>query len=492
MSGPTRIERALAEQLARRGAEATPPPDAWARFSAARARTNGQARGVAADAIEDDAPIELRGPEGNGPMNRTWWIAGLAAAAAVLVVLGIVVTSDDDSPVETADDSTAQTVEEPPTSADEPVQGSSDEALAVAVAESYFDAFAAGDVEAIMALLDADVVFTNKFGSQTRDEFEVFTTWQIASEAEFVGQACSANEAADSIEVVCTYAEDSAPGRAVGAPPVENTTIMVVVAGAITSFANDFGPPDYLSVNIPFKEWVAVNHPGDEELADCCGGDTIESAQSNGELRARYAPEWAAYLEANDCTYYLVCLSGPAGEAIGVAGAYFDAYEAGDVDGIMALFAPGAEIASLPVAATRDEFEVLITWDVAQGATNLFRTCSASESTGSVEVTCVYRDLQSVAQAVGAPPVENTMTLVVINGAITSYVNIFGQPDYNTVNTPFDAWMAENHPEDAEAAACCGGDTVVEAASNGALRASYSEEWAAYLEAKGCTYDTGC
>ena len=65
-------------------------------------------------------------------------------------------------------------------------------------------------------------------------------------------------------------------------------------------------------------------------------------------------------------------------------------------------------------------------------------------------------------------------------------------PDYTVVDDPFNAWMEEHHPDDAEVVECCGWPSLDEARQTGALRARYGEEWAAYLEAKGCTFDEGC
>ena len=82
--------------------------------------------------------------------------------------------------------------------------------------------------------------------------------------------------------------------------------------------------------------------------------------------------------------------------------------------------------------------------------------------------------------------------LVVHDGAITDLTRTVIPPDYTVVDNPFDTWMQEHHSDDDEVVACCDWPSLDEARQTGALRARYGEEWAAYLEAKGCTFDEGC
>ena len=75
---------------------------------------------------------------------------------------------------------------------------------------------------------------------------------------------------------------------------------------------------------------------------------------------------------------------------------------------------------------------------------------------------------------------------------ISEFRDRFGPPDHNVTERPFTTWMEENHPQDAEAAGCCEGDTVEQSIARGELRAQYAAEWAAYLETNDCTFDEGC
>jgi hypothetical protein len=53
--------------------------------------------------------------------------------------------------------------------------------------------------------------------------------------------------------------------------------------------------------------------------------------------------------------------------------------------------------------------------------------------------------------------------------------------DYADIGEPFNAWVLENFPEDADVAGCCAGETIEESVTRGELRAGYAEEWAIYL-----------
>jgi hypothetical protein len=69
----------------------------------------------------------------------------------------------------------------------------------------------------------------------------------------------------------------------------------------------DYDGRGYMAVNAPFSRWIIETHPEALVATNCCGGTTPEHSQLNGEMLARYADEWAAYLQANGCTYESDC-----------------------------------------------------------------------------------------------------------------------------------------------------------------------------------------
>ena len=184
-----------------------------------------------------------------------------------------------------------------------------------------------------------------------------------------------------------------------------------------------------------------------------------------------------------------------ADEALAVGDAYFAALDATDVDAARGLFASDATvIGSLNLEVFFEEWELIGAWDQAQRAVRTVEGCVADQPDGApITVTCEWTDHQYIAQAVGAPPVAWTTTIRFDeDGRISAFSEDFGQPDYSTVNGPFNIWMRASHPEDATKVDCCGGDTVEESITRGTLRAAYADEWVAYLDANGCTYTEGC
>ncbi len=180
-------------------------------------------------------------------------------------------------------------------------------------------------------------------------------------------------------------------------------------------------------------------------------------------------------------------------EAFAVSDAYFAAYEAGDVEAMMALFTPDATYSGGIGPSTREERRQLLAYKVAEGTAFTARECSVfAESATDVTLTCRYGQHEYLAQAVNGPVVPHTMTMVVTPAGVTRLADIFGDPSFNTVYTPFAAWMAVHHPEDAAAVEFGNWSSIEEAGETGLLVAEYADEWASYLEENGCTFEESC
>jgi hypothetical protein len=202
-----------------------------------------------------------------------------------------------------------------------------------------------------------------------------------------------------------------------------------------------------------------------------CGGDDDGAPESPAA-----GPEAAVSADSEPLTE---------GDALGIVEAYYAAVEVGDADAIAAVF----------VENVGDEFDVgelvrLWVWNAGQGTILVDRACTASNAeAGTVVVVCEYgihQYLQRVADA-PATPITETITLTAMG--IQQADMSFGDPGF-PANDGFNSWMSANHPQDAEAADCCGGDgSIDEARSDGELRRRYADLWAAYLEETDCTYD---
>jgi ketosteroid isomerase-like protein len=181
-------------------------------------------------------------------------------------------------------------------------------------------------------------------------------------------------------------------------------------------------------------------------------------------------------------------------DALSVTDAYFEAYNARDVEAVLALFEPDATFSDSFGSQTRADWEQLLVWNAAQGTALSPPNCRVTAEVSGVAVTvsCPHNNLDALVQAVDGPPVPINLTLTVAPDGISDWVFIFGQPDFNTVGIPFDSWMTVNHPEDLEAVGFGTWTTVDEAEENGILTARYAAEWATYLNDNGCGYSDGC
>lgn len=180
-------------------------------------------------------------------------------------------------------------------------------------------------------------------------------------------------------------------------------------------------------------------------------------------------------------------------EAVAVANAWYAAFNAGDIDAAMALFAPDPGVSNNFTGPSNleNERENNI-WNAAQGTRLETEGCVAIESTERGQnVRCVGANYDALVQALDATPVPATVTMTIGTDGIVTLRYSYGHPDFNDTGEPFDEWLALNHP-DVEDFGFGSFKTVGEAEASGTLMAHYSAEWAVYLEVNGCTYLDGC
>ena len=86
------------------------------------------------------------------------------------------------------------------------------------------------------------------------------------------------------------------------------------------------------------------------------------------------------------------------------------------------------------------------------------------------------------------------LTLIVTPDGIEEWTFLFGPPDFDVVGERFARWMANNHPDVAQAGTVGFGNwaSIEEAEQNGILTAQYAAAWAAYLIENDCSYRDGC
>ena len=173
----------------------------------------------------------------------------------------------------------------------------------------------------------------------------------------------------------------------------------------------------------------------------------------------------------------------------GFRAAFYTAFETGDADGIEALFVEDPPEGGFPL----DELVRISAWNAGQGSTITDRACteSGSDPTGIV-VVCQFELHQAVQDVAGAPGTVFHQTITVSAEGIQTVDSTWADPGFQGEGA-FGAWLLANHFEDADAADWDEGGSIEDARSAGEIQRQYAEQWAAYLEESGCTYDaTGC
>jgi len=241
------------------------------------------------------------------PEQRRWSGALVAAAAfAALVVAGGVaslLTSVGSEEVGPATPAIPATTQIPPTT---PAPFSVTEALAVG--DAYFAAYDGGDFDSVIALFTDEATFENNWrwaAILDREAWEPWLAMTLAEGETLTSSNCSVVGEAPggAMTISCEHGSSDAVTLAIGSPPVVTRTIMEVARDGIGDIETKYDFPNFRPTDGAFSRWMQANHP--EVAIDTMffPGDTVEEAVARGEHRGRYAEEWAAYMEANDCTY---------------------------------------------------------------------------------------------------------------------------------------------------------------------------------------------
>ena len=220
--------------------------------------------------------------------------------------------------------------------------------------------------------------------------------------------------------------------------------------------------------------------------AACTGGETSDTTGApeptvEPEQTATTAPPTTSASDSDQIAF---------NRALATKDAFFIAFNSGDFEGVMELFAADADFGE----DGRSWFEELLAWNIAQGTRYTPSNCRVSEGEepNTVKVDCPYKTHDGIMVVLATTPVPFNATFEMVDGEIVSYSDRFGQPDFRSVGVPFGLWMEEHHPDDVEQTDFASWTTLDEATEFGAVRAEYALLWAAYLEENGCAYNEGC
>ncbi len=240
----------------------------------------------------------------------------LVTMAVCLVVVAAACSSSDGDQATTSLATTSTTISATTTTVS---AFSVDEALAVA--DAYFAAFNAGDADAALALLTIDGSFTDRFGGQLASDLDIVDelAWFTAQGTVLTSPSCAVTEdqPVEGTTLSCDYETHDALTQAVDALPVPTTATFTVTPLGISEIHVTYAPqplqPDFEHVGGKFISWLALNRPEVTCLSwyaddgSCVDTTSVQEIREVGLMVARYAEEWAAYLDENGCGYLDGC-----------------------------------------------------------------------------------------------------------------------------------------------------------------------------------------
>ena len=177
-----------------------------------------------------------------------------------------------------------------------------------------------------------------------------------------------------------------------------------------------------------------------------------------------------------------------------VKDAYIEASNAGDADAVLALFEPDVRAAVSIFGGDLVTFERFLVSSIAEGTTVTAENCTARERGDAIRLSCDSTRHAYLAVAVGAPAPEGNLSLSVTVDGIRSLAeaNSFLDFEVSTYRLTV-GWRSTTRSTSTHASRSVLGDSVAQAEQAGTLHGQYADEWAAYLEENGCTYqDTDC
>lgn len=183
-------------------------------------------------------------------------------------------------------------------------------------------------------------------------------------------------------------------------------------------------------------------------------------------------------------------------EALALSSEYFDAFNGGDADALLATLTPEVELSEKYSAPSefgngdpsdpidRVFFEQHMVWATAQGSSFTTPDCVVTElgTAGAVTVVCEFGWLNAPEQAAEKTPAPTVLTMVVTPDGI-SQLAFEIEPQFGV--DAFERWVVDNHPNDTKGIGFGDWDSVADAEQGGRLRAQYVAEWIAELEANG-------
>lgn len=225
-------------------------------------------------------PVEPRTP----PRGVPGWLYGVAAALAILLVGVVGLLVGNGANVTGNQTSTSSQILDP---------GSR-----LAVAESFMEAWVAGDGEAVAAMFSAEAPLD---GQDEMKTIPALHDWYRAVGQEFQNEGCEVltDQVVTFLRVGCAYTFDNKLTRALGGEPVAEQSVLYIGGGKIHRYIGTgpfymgTGPFSETFVDT-FAEWVLINHPDDFERMYLDGRSSPLLDPTSIALWEQYTDEFTA------------------------------------------------------------------------------------------------------------------------------------------------------------------------------------------------------
>ena len=222
---------------------------------------------------------------------RRWLLPAIAAATIALVVGGLVVFLPEDETTPSDKPSTTT----PPTTAPPTTQPSIAPSTGSAVIDGFFDAYNAGDLDAVLATITDDAVISEVYdGAEPNPDGPLIQApqqhlgWKLTRGESLGEPTCVAAtpRSADAMSMRCEYVTDGLLQVPAGTP-IPTRTLFTIADGKISEIHQGYGDPTYSSHEFTFGRWLFRDYP--DMWAALFGAiNSNEEAAEQGQLRAQW------------------------------------------------------------------------------------------------------------------------------------------------------------------------------------------------------------
>jgi len=179
-------------------------------------------------------------------------------------------------------------------------------------------------------------------------------------------------------------------------------------------------------------------------------------------------------------------------DALAAADGFLSAFNAGDVESVLATLAPNASLGFRFLGEAEQimplgEWESLLAWDLAQGTQWATPECAVTEQRpNDITVSCSTWKVDTTAEAAENTGVATRLVLRATPDGVTAVMENYSGTDFNAQAPRFERWMDKTYPGALDEVGFGSWSTREEARTAGVRRAEYAAEWSAFLVETDC------